>query len=141
MSRGPAFFRKKSGRRDGPHAVIRDALRKLGHLVIDCAGVGDGVPDLVVYPRGSTTGVWLEVKTAKGKLRPAQVKFMAELTRRSIPNAVVRDVSEAVMAVKNASQAAVVPSGRAQTESAGLRTLTLPSGACVVDALRKELGK
>jgi hypothetical protein len=109
VSRGRAFFRAKAGKRDGPHAAIRDGLRKLGHFVVDCAGLMDGTPDLCVYPRARwvqlSSGaegldafplpVWLEVKVAKGRMRETQLSWHAAALNAGVRVAVVRTLDEA----------------------------------------------
>jgi hypothetical protein len=99
MSRGPAWFRAKKGRRDGPHAAVRNGLRDLGFFVADTAGSLE-VLDLFTYDRGSNPW-WIEVKRAdgKGELTPAQVKFIAELERRGHSWAVVKSLDEALEAL------------------------------------------
>jgi hypothetical protein len=62
-----------------------------------------GLPDIVVVlaPHGRILG--LEVKSAVGKMRPAQVEFAAQLLKAGGEYAVVRSVGEAETAVKTAS--------------------------------------
>lgn len=104
MKRGPKWFAQKAGRRDANHASIRDALRALGHKVIDTAGVGDDVPDLCVYvlaPRRVRVApwlapVWLEVKTPEGEATPGQLDWAAEAKRWGIKHAFVESLAEAL---------------------------------------------
>jgi hypothetical protein len=101
--RGPSFFRAKAGRRDANHAAIRDGLRALGHEVIDCAGIGDGVADLLVYPYRrvlDVSPVWLELKVAKGRLRDSQLKWQHRMRERGIRVAVARNLAEALEALR-----------------------------------------
>ena len=104
--RGREFYRRKAGRRDANHAAIRDGLRALGHFVVDTAGVGDGVPDLLVYPRWPDmimhpTGLWLEVKTEKGKLRAAQLAWATSAKAVGLHVATARTLDEALAAVSS----------------------------------------
>jgi Holliday junction resolvase len=56
--------------------AIVDALRKVGVSVVSLASVGNGIPDLLAAKHDK---VWLiEVKGAKGKLTPAQTKFVLD---------------------------------------------------------------
>lgn len=99
--RGRDFFARKAGRRDANHAAIRDGLRRLGHFVIDCGGVGGGVPDLCVFPFGRTTlgAVWLELKVARGKLRQSQLDWRAQAEARGLVVRVARTFDEALDAL------------------------------------------
>ncbi len=111
------FFARRKGNLDANHLAIRDGLRKLGHFVVDLAGVGDGVPDLWVLPhvdwrivttidqhielleRG-TVPVWLELKVGKGKLRASQVAWRLKAEARGIRVATVTTLDEALAAVR-----------------------------------------
>ena len=87
MSRGPAWYAQKAGRRDANHKRIVDGLRKLGHFVVETASVGGGVPDLCVYRRGRWVfpePVWLELKTAKGRERASQVAWREAAEARPV---------------------------------------------------------
>jgi hypothetical protein len=75
-------------RRDANEPGIIDALRGCGAYVQQLSG--DGCPDLLVCWRGRWTP--LEVKTAKGRLKPSQVKQQAS----TAPYPIVRSVSEAL---------------------------------------------
>ena len=99
MSRGPKWFMAKRGRKDANHASIRDALRKLGHFVVDTSACGDGVLDLLVYDR-LNNAVWLEVKSPDGKLRISQLEFISKLDARGIHHAVARTLDEALEAIR-----------------------------------------
>jgi len=108
-----AFFRARR-KPDANHAAIRDGLRALGHFVVDLAGVGDGVPDLCVYPRPmwTTVGpnieglatlptpVWLEVKTEKGKHRDAQTRWMGSALNAGLKVRTARTLDEALEALR-----------------------------------------
>ena len=62
---------------DGPHAAIRDGLRKLGWLVLDSARMASGGPDLIaVTPEGVVR--LFEVKAPQGRLRPRQQALQAQ---------------------------------------------------------------
>lgn len=108
MKRTGQFFALKRGRRDANHAPIRDALRALGHKVIDTAGVGDDVPDLCVYARALRrvrgalwlAPVWLEVKTPDGAPTPGQLAWAAEARRLGIKHAFVETLDEALEALR-----------------------------------------
>ena len=86
---------------DANHGEIRDGMRQRFVFVIDTHAVGDGFPDLVAWTpqRG-----WrlLEVKTARGRLSPAERKLHAESPG---PIDVVRTLGEAlrVMGIEEAS--------------------------------------
>lgn len=74
----------RHGRRDGPHAEVRDGLRDVygSGAVLDTADLGDGFPDLVLGARGVT--MFLEVKRdTKQELRPKQLE--AKLAWRGGP--------------------------------------------------------
>lgn len=91
--RGPSWFRAKAGRRDSNQRTLTKALDRLKYFYVDCAGIGGGVPDLLVYDRASNP-VWVEVKTLKGKLRDSQREFIARLDARGIHHGVARTVEE-----------------------------------------------
>lgn len=98
MGRGPGWFRAKAGRRDSTHAPIRDGLRKLGHLVADLAGAADGIADLAVMKGSGWT--WLEVKSARGGLTPAQVALHASWLAKGVKVHVVRTLDEALAVLR-----------------------------------------
>lgn len=110
MSRSPKWFAAKMGRRDIPHAAIAKGLRKLGHLVADCAG-SRKVLDLCVWPRvfhyddqaPSSRPIWLEVKRAdgKGELTKLQREFVRELERHGVAWAAVTSLDEALRALND----------------------------------------
>jgi len=83
---------------DANQAEIVAALRKAGCRVLDLHEVGKGCPDLLVLCRGAL--FLLEVKTKKGRLTSAEVKFITEWREEARgPIYVVRDVSAAFRAV------------------------------------------
>ncbi len=86
---------RKLGRVDSNHREIVQALRDIGASVESLAGLGSGVPDLLVGFRGED--FLLEVKAAKGKLTDDQWKWHARWSGKK-PN-VVRSVEEAFRAV------------------------------------------
>lgn len=110
MKRGREFYRLKAGRRDANHAAIRDGLRKLGYFVVDTASVGDGVPDLCVYPRNTHLGFthfeprWLEIKmpgrTRKTALGFLQQKWRRDAEFRGVHVRTVRTLDEALEALR-----------------------------------------
>ena len=66
---------RRAAKVDSNHRVIVQAFRALGCTVQSLAAVGKGVPDLLVGFAGLNHLV--EVKVAKGKETPAQVKWAA----------------------------------------------------------------
>jgi len=85
-------------RTDANQAEIVAALRKAGCTVCDLHEVGRGCPDILVLFRGRLT--LLEIKTEKGRLTPAEVKFINEWREDARgPIYVVRDVSAAFRAI------------------------------------------
>jgi hypothetical protein len=74
---------------DANHREIRDGLRAVGATVDE-----KGPLDLLVGFRG--TNYLLEVKTATGKLRPSQERFLAGWRGQAV---VVRTVDEALKAI------------------------------------------
>ena len=97
MSRA-AFFRARAGKPDANAQAIIDGLRVLGHFVVPVRSSDPGVPDIGVYARGQWT--WLEVKTAKGRLRDAQVSWRERAEGRGVRVAVVRNLDEALEALR-----------------------------------------
>lgn len=98
--RGPAFFRAKAGRRDAPHAAIRDGLRKLGFDVLDTAPLGDGIGDLQVS-KGTTLIGYVEVKSPHGRLRPAQLRFAQRCFARGLKWGVAMTLDEALEVISS----------------------------------------
>ena len=76
---------------DANHVEIVAKLRQVGAVVVDLAKVGGGCPDLLVGFRGKS--YLMEVKTAKGYIRPTQVLFFT--TWRGGEIAVVRSFDDA----------------------------------------------
>jgi hypothetical protein len=101
MSLGPVYSRN---RRDANEPVIKDWLEtNCGCLCIriDECGIGDLI---VVYKVSEKRRLrhmgLLEVKTAEGKLRPAQKQFYDSARKLRMPYAVVRTPAEAEAAVQ-----------------------------------------
>ncbi len=94
MSRVPA----RGSRRDQNEQPIVDALIKAGCIVRQLSD--RGLPDLAVMVPGNDDGpgwvVLLEVKAAKGKLRPDQQRFFDLVQGKRLPVFVVRTPEEAV---------------------------------------------
>lgn len=110
MSYSRRAFRQRRGFKDANHAAIVEGLRKLGHHVIDLAGAGDGVPDICVVQRINASGgvtyaehTWLELKTAKGKLRTSQVDWQTRAIARGVRVRVARTLDEALVALGGAA--------------------------------------
>lgn len=112
MKRSRSFLRYRNGQRDANHAGIATGLRKLGYLVMDLAGAGNGAPDLMVFARTGRP-VFIEVKTAKGKLRESQKAFAARLTSCDVAHGVARTLDEALMLVGHDVRA-LTPDGKAR---------------------------
>lgn len=91
MSKRHFMVRRKA---DKNQAEIVRALRQYGVPVMDLSGCGGGVPDIAVRAKNGDVR-FLEVKTEKGTLRPAQIA-VAELW----PVTVVRTIDEALEAVR-----------------------------------------
>lgn len=85
---------RRAGRVDTNHGAVRDAFIACGCLVQSLAGVGSGVPDLLVS-RGGV--IWLvEVKHGKGALTNQQVEWHA----KGWPVWVVREVEDVPLIVR-----------------------------------------
>lgn len=98
MKRSRSFLRYRNGQRDANHATIANGLKALGYLVIELPGAGKGCPDLLVFSRTGRQ-VFIEVKTAKGKMRESQVAFAARLTSYDVAHGVARTLDEALALV------------------------------------------
>jgi len=60
------------------------------------ARVTAGVPDLLIFlPEPSNLFMFVEVKSAKGRIRPAQAQFAEECEKVGIPCPIWRDVRDA----------------------------------------------
>jgi hypothetical protein len=87
---------------DANHREIVGYYETLGCKVANCAGAGCGVPDLFVACVGITHAV--EVKTADGRLNPAQETFLATWSGRY---RIVRTQDEVIQHVKEMRQEAI----------------------------------
>lgn len=85
---------RRIAKTDANHAAIIAALRQVGASVVSLHAAGDGLPDLLVGWRGAN--YLLEVKSAAGRLTPAQARLHATWAGRI---AVVRSVDEALRAI------------------------------------------
>ena len=110
MKRGRSFMKYRNGSRDKNHAAITKGLRTLGYLVVDLAGAGDGVPDVLVFSRTGAL-VFIEFKTAKGKLRASQVAFAERLTSYDVRHGVARTLDEALALVGHDARLRAVTRG------------------------------
>lgn len=111
MSR-KAFFRARAGKPDANSAAIVGALRKLGYLVVSIRSSEDGAPDLAVHVR-SADPVYLEVKTTKGRLRPAQTRWHERARSFGVRVHVIHSLDEAL--------AVLQPNWRAVAEANGAK--------------------
>ena len=84
---------KRAARVDSNHAEIVAAFEQAGAPVLSLAPLGDGAPDLLVLIHDELALV--EVKSAHGKLTPAQRDF-----HRQWPVRVVRNTAEALAMMK-----------------------------------------
>ena len=93
-----AMFALKTGHMvfaipNGGYRLPSEAARLQG------LGVKAGVFDLCILgPRGQTW--WMEVKTAKGALSPAQVTFKEHCVFHNVPYSVVRSLDDAMEAMQ-----------------------------------------
>ena len=79
---------------DANQAEIVEALRQVGASVLVLSRVGQGCADLAAGIRGET--FFLEVKSGKGKLTPAEQEFMDKWRGHY---AIVRTPEEALRAI------------------------------------------
>lgn len=79
---------------DANQAEIVAALRQAGASVLLLHRVGQGCPDIAVGYRGRT--YFMEIKTEKGRLTPAEAEFMSNWQGRYV---VVRTPEEALKAI------------------------------------------
>lgn len=78
------------------------ARSKITGAILKAEGVRAGVPDLFVcVPRGGFHGLYLELKSPIGRLRPDQVTFMASATSQGYLCEVSRDFSHATKFIEN----------------------------------------
>ena len=79
---------------NGGHRDIRTAVR------LKREGVKAGVSDIfVAVPRGDYHGMFIEIKTEKGRLSPAQTAFLARQARLGYSAVVAHGVREAIDAI------------------------------------------
>lgn len=78
-----------------PNGGIRNPIQA---IALKRMGVSPGVPDLCVLLPGGRVG-FVEVKTAAGKLSPAQVRFREIATATGCPYLLARSVSDVVHGV------------------------------------------
>lgn len=62
--------------RDENHLPIVRDLRKLGMAVIDCAAIGNSVPDIVVAD--SSVTALIEIKMPRSQIYLSQLEFLAQ---------------------------------------------------------------
>lgn len=86
---------RRAARRDLSEPAIISTLEAHGWAVVPMSG--PGLPDLMAFRRGVT--VFLECKTGKGRLTPAQVALHLRLKANGVRVAVVRTPGEALAAV------------------------------------------
>lgn len=92
-------MRRYAAKVDDNHAEIVAALRGIGAYVVDCAHVGRGFPDLLVWWRGGVIPVEIKdgAKSAsRRKLTADQQVFHAEAAHHGCPVRVVTDVTQAL---------------------------------------------
>ena len=78
-------------RRDTNHAEVVAAFKALGWAVLDTSQIGDDACDLVVAKGGRVVAV--EIKTAKGKVRPEQTAWLASWPSETAIVRSLRDVA------------------------------------------------
>lgn len=90
---------RRAAKVDGNHAEIVKALRDHGCKVVDLAGVGKGVPDILVWIPAWSRWVMLEIKIPGEHLNDRQRKWHEQF-RGSLVY-VVTSVDEALAAVRH----------------------------------------
>ena len=90
---------RRRARVDANHAEIRSALRAAHWVVVDCAGVGSGFPDLLIAKRGRL--LLVEIKDgakvqSKQKLTEDEVQFHQLMAAAGVTVEVVTSVEEAL---------------------------------------------
>jgi Holliday junction resolvase len=93
---------RRAAKVDRNHREVARALERCGAWVVDCAGVGNGFPDLLIVHRGKLALV--EVKDgakspSRRRLTPAQVTFHAQAKANGVPVHVVESVDDALALV------------------------------------------
>lgn len=84
----------RAKRVDANHQEIKRAFERMGCDVLDLSGVGKDCPDLLVRVRAIDRWMLVEVKTAKGRIKPGQAAFAERW-----PVLVARTVDDAIKAV------------------------------------------
>jgi hypothetical protein len=89
----------RAARVDRNHGTVRDTLRKIGWLVVDCSKVGSGFPDLLAIK--GTRIEFCEVKDgakvpSKQQLTEAQDKLHAAFLKAGVVVKTLRSVEDAV---------------------------------------------
>lgn len=107
-----AFFRTRAGKSDANSQTIIDGLRGLGYFVVPIRASDPGVSDIAVLVRTENTfkrpwnevasWLWLELKTAKGKLRESQVEWQDRAKLRGAMVASAKTLDEALAALGEA---------------------------------------
>jgi len=100
-----------AAKRDANDGIIGEALRAAGFTVHDFAAAGGGIPDRLVtraLPDKMPWICWVEIKTAKGRLRPGQQEFRAVFEPRG-EFYVARDPEQTVRELMERYTAAIRP--------------------------------
>ncbi len=95
---------RRAAKKDDNHAEIVEALRAHGCKVADLSGLGNGVPDILVWIPGFRRWILLEIKDgtkppSARKLTSDQEKWHAEF--RGCLVYVVESVEQAIAAVQH----------------------------------------
>lgn len=95
---------RRAANKDGNHAEIVAALRDHGCKVVDLAGVGNGVPDILVWVEGFRRWLLIEIKDgakspSRRALTPDQEKWHKEFTGCLVY--IVTSPEEAIAAVQH----------------------------------------
>ena len=91
-------MRRISQHKDSNHDAITWEYQRLGCLVVSLAVVGNGCPDLLVKELQTGRLALVEVKSRRGKIKPAQEKFAREWQTRIVRTAA--DVVQHVQALR-----------------------------------------
>ena len=84
------------------HDIVR-SMRAMGYHVSKfsqprASKQTEGIPDL--YAMGHGCGLWIEVKTATGRVRPSQLAWHAEAERNGVAVVVARSTADVVAALR-----------------------------------------
>lgn len=131
----------KHGRRDANHADVRDGLRKFTE-VIDTAGVGNGVFDLLAHI-GSDRWYWFEVKVpgkSEHDLTRDERKFMNKARSAGGRADVITTASDGLEFLRRAgwSMGGATTSLQPTISESQLRRITKPTGT--VAAAHEAIG-